>query len=367
MNLFKWKIFIALVLSGATVGTPAIVFGVGKASLSRVGARLSAEMNTICVGEPLICKLKYMYETDSNAPPKEVLHGARVDVIDSNDHTIVQRYRVFPSLLFRERTKGLVTYSGDFSLFWNTQTKEGLIFDRPGRYEVTLTYQADLDQESFRPLSVVVKAASKSNLRALALLSDPNDYAFLELGEHDYPDRRPERMAHLKKVVEQCEGTLLAKWSAGRLGVEYFEEFHRKHPSFIKFKAKYRGGEIKEPLFDQALDYLSMGTDLPDEFALRENVLYLRSRVEFIKGDYEKAASLFDELAAKYPHGEYGKRATRAKAELLELQKREPVQAPRPWVSGWGRLLPLFFVIAAGIFLIAYLLVVKKRAGSRGK
>jgi hypothetical protein len=113
--------------------------------------------------------------------------------------------------------------------------------------------------------------------------------------------------------------------------------------------------------------YLAMGTGLPDEFAIRENVLFSLSRAEFIKGDYEKAASLLDELAAKYPHGEYGKRATRAKAELLELQKRKPVQAPRPWVSGWSRLLPLFFVIAAGIFLIAYLLVVKKRASSLGK
>jgi hypothetical protein len=343
MNLSKRKIFVSLVLLGITIGTTDIAFGVGKASLSRVGARLSTETDTIRVGDPLVCTLTYLYETDSNAPPNEVLHRARVDILDSNDHPVGKGHFVFPSLVLRGRKEGLLAYSGNFSLFWNFRTKEGLIFDEPGRYRIVLPREADLDEESCKPLITVVKPASRAGLQALALLSDPNDYAFLELGAHDYPERRPERIANLSRVADKHPHSVLGKWCASRLGVEYFEDFHQKHPSFQEFKAKYRDGKIEEPLFDRAWMYLDMGTGLRDEFTIRENVLYLLSTAEIIKGNYKKAGSLLDELAAKYPHGEYGKRATRAKAELLSIKKEE---GKRPGSGTRGSFLIVIIVIA---------------------
>ena len=343
MNLYRWKLFIALLLSGVTIGTTDIALGARKASLSRVGARLSTGTHTIRLGEPLVCTLTYLYESDSNAPPNEVLHRARLDILDSNDHAVGKGHFVFPSLVLRGRKKGLLAYSGNFSLLWNFRTEKGLIFDEPGQYRIVLPREADLDEESLRPLIITVKPGSRSNLRALALLSDPNDFSFLERGTHENPERRPERIANLSRVADKHPDSVLGKWCAGRLGVEYFKDFHRKHPSFEKFKAKYRDGEIKEPLFDSASKYLDMGTGLPDEVAIRENVLYSLSRAEFIKGNYEKVGSLLDELGAKYPHGEYGKRATRAKAELLSIMKEE---GERPGSGTRGSFLIVIIVVA---------------------
>jgi hypothetical protein len=59
-------------------------------------------------------------------------------------------------------------------------------------------------------------------------------------------------------------------------------------------------------------------------------VLYQLSRTAFIKGNYEKTSSLLDELGAKYPKGEYGRKATLAKEELQILKERllEPSHEP---------------------------------------
>lgn len=363
MNSSKCKLFVSLLLLGGAIGTRAIVLGSDKEPLSRVSAALSAKTCTIRVGQPLVCTLTYMYETDSNAPPNEVLHRARVDIVDSNDHPIVKRYPVFPSLLFRGRVEGQLVYSGDFTLFFNFRTKKGLIFDRPGRYRITLSHEGPLGSDVLKPLMITVHPASPLELQALESLSDPNDYIFLEFGEHEYPERRLQRMANLGRVADKHPDSLLGKWCASRLGVEYFKDFQEEHPSFEKFKAKYREGKTEEPLFDRAAKYLGMGTGLPDEFALRENVLYSLSRAEFVKGDYERAASLLDELGAKYPYGEYGKRATRAKAELLSISKQEEGRI----VAGTRRLplLGILVVVCVVVVILGFLL--RSRLSSRNK
>jgi hypothetical protein len=238
------------------------------------------------------------------------------------------------------------------------------MFDKPGTYTISVLASP---QHISNELAIVVEQSSSLQNKALSLLSDPNDYAFMVFGSHEYANRRAERISHLRQVVEQCEGTLLAKWAASRLGLEYFQEFHKKHPSFVKFKAKHQEGQIEEPLFDQVRKYLSVGVELRDEFPIRENVLSKLVNIEFMDGNYEKAFSLLDELRTKYPDGEYGRKASRWKEELIELQKRELAQAPQPRVSGWSRSLPFILVIAAGIVLTGLILVLKKKAGSRGK
>ncbi|MCK4823764.1 hypothetical protein KA005_48875, partial [bacterium] len=201
-----------------------------------------------------------------------------------------------------------------------------MILDKPGTYTLSII---GAKRQSSNTLDILVQPSSL-NEKALSLLADPKDFTFLLGGVY----KSPQTVSHLKEVVNQCEGTVLAKWAAARLGLEYFEEFHKKHPSFKDFKEQWEQGGIKEPLFSRALEYLSAGAELPDEFPIREKILYQLTRTEAIRGNYEKAFSLLDELGAKYPKGKYGKRSSSAKAELIELQKRELAQAPQPQVSG---------------------------------
>jgi hypothetical protein len=60
---------------------------------------------------------------------------------------------------------------------------------------------------------------------------------------------------------------------------------------------------------------------LPDELPIREEVLKELSIAEFVKGNHEKAFLLLDELGNKYPKGEHGRKASKGKQELIELQK----------------------------------------------
>jgi tetratricopeptide (TPR) repeat protein len=330
---------------------------------------ISSTRTAVNIGEPLIMKLTYKFDKPQISPrTNEVLNNINLDIRDAFFHVKggdvdrLPRYLLFLPVLKLQGTQGL-EYSGHFVILYD-HWKKILMFDKPGTYTISvLTSPQHISNE----LAIVVEASSSLQNKAISLLSDPNDYAYMVFGSHEYANRRAERISHLRQVVEQCDGTLLAKWAAARLGLEYFEEFHKKHPSFKDFKEQWEQGGIKEPLFSRASEYLAKGAGLPDEFLIRERVLYQLSRTECIEGNYEKAFSLLDELCTKYPDGEYGKKAAGGKEELIELQRRELAQAPQPRVSCWSRSLPLFLVIAAGIVLIGLILVLKKKASSREK
>lgn len=324
------KIEIAIIAAYLTLSLTACAYTADKRSLPRV--ELSTEKNFIKVGEPVIIKLTYRYKEPQISPrSNEVLdtiqHGAVVQIKNIDGTIKVPMYPIYPSYLYRQDSQGL-SYSGYFVLFYDLLDKKNLLFEKPGTYLITLLGQELLGASAPDPLSVVVQVPSASEIQVLTLLSDSNDYSFLEFGRHEHPEKRPERVSHLKQVVEQCGDTLVAKWAAARLGLEYFEEFHKKHPSFEKFRVVHQQGQIKEPLFDQALMYLAEGTKLPDNFPIREEVIYQLSRTEFIEGNHKKALSLLDELNTKYPHGEYGKNASRGKAELQELIKKIELEKP---------------------------------------
>jgi len=320
------------------------------------------------VGEPLIVELfvnltSPHIQPDSNKPYHNWIQGGffKLSIFGEDPNSSVM-LKAFPLSLPILDTEGL-KYGASFTLFYDHGVKK-LLFDKPGTYLIQFILSKT---NSSNTIEVSVKEPTQRLKNAILLLSDPNDYFFLEFASHDDKSKRQERISHLQQVTEQFNDTLLAKMSAARLGLEYFQEFHKKHPSFEKFKAKHQQGQIEEPLFDQARKYLAAGARLADEFPIREKILYQLTRTEAIRGNYEKAFSLLDELRAKYPKGKYGKRSSSAKAELIELQKRELAQAPQPQVSGWSRLLPLFLVIAVGIVLIGLILLLRKKASSRGK
>ncbi len=283
---------------------------------------IDSKHRSLKVGDPLILKLVYKYETPLvNPTTSEVvesfLHHAYLRIEHREAVYSTNRLPVFPSSLTLEDKNGL-EYSKWFVFLYHPGERR-LLFPVPGTYKVTVSGYALISN----PIDVIVEASSELQKKALSLLSDPNDYTYLEYHFHEYKEKRPERILHLKKVVEQCEGTVLANWCAARLGLEYFRQFHAKHPSFVKFQEQYEKGGANEPLFQQAYKCLTMGSKLADEFPIREEVLKNLVTVEFTKGNAERAISILDELGAKYPKGKYGRKAAKWKQELLDIQARK--------------------------------------------
>lgn len=286
---------------------------------------ISSKHKHINVGQPLILRLTYGFEQPQLAArsgelltsmsPKANVQVKRDDKeIFKPGHWYLGQYD-----LHLQDNKGL-TYSGYSILFYDS-AKNGLIFDTPGIYTISIRITREMIS---KPLEITVKPASQSEKKVLSLLSDPNDYAFLSYGGYKHLQKRPERISQLKQVIDQFESNVLAQMGAARLGLEYFQQFHVKHPSFQKFKALRNKNKVKEPLFKQAHKYLTIGANLPDEFPIREDILRQLGRIEYMDGNDTKALSLIDELIIKYPKGKYGRKATKWKEELLELQKRQP-------------------------------------------
>jgi len=285
---------------------------------------ISSKYKQINAGQPLIIILTYKFEQPQlSARSGEILTSmspkANVQVKKNGEVIFDPGYWYLGQYgLHLQDNKGL-TYSGNFILFYDS-FKKGLIFDTPGIYTIFIRITREMIS---KPLEITVTSASQSEKKVLSLLSDPNDYNFLLRGGDKHLKKHPERISNLKQVIDQFEGNLLAKMGAAHLGLEYFEEFHKKHPSFEKFKVLRSKGEIKEPLFDQASKYLVTGATLPDEFPIREDVLKQLMRIKYMDGNYAEAISIIDEVRAKYPKGKYGRKATKWKEELLELKKRE--------------------------------------------
>ena len=284
---------------------------------------ISSKYKQINVGQPLILRLTYKFEQPQfSARADELLTSIspRANVqIKKNDKEIFRPgyWYLGQYDLHLQDKEGLV-YSGESMLFYDS-AKKGLIFDRPGIYTIVIIITRE---KLSKPLEISVTPASQSEKKVLSLLSDPNDYAFLSYGGYKRLTKHPEKISQLKQVIDQYESNVLAQMGAAQLGLEYFKQFHAKHPSFMKFKEKYQKGQIEEPLFEQAHKYLTIGTKLPDEFPIREDLLRQLIRIEYMDGNDTKAFSLLDELGLKYPKGRYGRNATKGKEELLELQKR---------------------------------------------
>ncbi len=349
----------------------AIILSTFQTSSAQVVYRveINAIKKQVKYGDPIFVNLKLRFETprvskETGKPSPYIrCDGLAFQVQHrSEDEASMLPFRMLPRFKLHDR-KGL-EYTTNVKIFCDLyQEKKKLIkkiiFDKPGAYTLTIF---GAKRQGSNTLDILVEPSSLGE-KALSLLADPKDFAFLMGGIY----KSPERISHLQQVVRQCKGTLLAKWCAARLGLEYFKEFQKKHTSLEKFKAKHEQGQIQEPLFDQAHKYLSAGYELPDEFPIRDSVLGHLAETKFVDGNYKKAISLVDELRAKYPHGEYGRKARGWKEDLVELQEGELAQTSQPQVRSRRHVLPVLLVVAAGISLIGYLLLLRKKAISRSK
>jgi len=262
---------------------------------------------------------------ETSEPLPSVKYGNWVLCIQNNEANKPILYHLALPLRFKLKDAKGFQYSAEIEIFCHPSEEEEklitkVIFDNPGFYTIQILNGKQISNK----IDVSIEYSSLGE-KGLALLTNPKDFAFLLGGLY----KSPETIKHLTEVVNECKGTELAQRAAARLGLEYFIEFHRKHPSFEKFKDKRQKDKVEEPFFDLACKYLAIGVDLPDEFPIREKVLDGLFKTEFIKDNYEKIDILLDELEAKYPRGKYGRRVPRRRIELKRLKKQHSEQSKK--------------------------------------
>ena len=279
-------------------------------------------------GTPIVLTLRTMFQQPQKSPitGKPVL-GLHLDGLSLQvENTDTGELCLFPfrmPVTFRLQGSEGLEYVSRIVVFCDLYKEKKkfikrIIFDKPGVY--ALDIMRDRNQIS-NTLDILVESSNLGE-KALSLLEDPNDIAFL-LGGIVENSEKKERSDNLKKITEECEGTVLAQWSSARLGIEYFKDFHEKHPSFTKFKEQKEKQNLTEPFFDDAYKYLEKGYQLPDEFPIREEIIDKLVRFEYVRGNYDRAISLVDEVETKYPHSEFGKKASRVKEELIGIKEKE--------------------------------------------
>lgn len=338
---------------------------------SPVGIEVRVVGSEMKVGEPLIMEVTYRYSEpviseETGQPHREIFHWAYLWVAGPNETNDGTRDQLQSPLTLRLQDEQGLEYAERFVLFHDFE-RGGAMFDEPGRYKI----QVHGWTKRSNVLEIEVEAASELEERALSFLSGATDCHYLVSHEDKLGEDRKEIKERFRKVVEQCEGTLLSKWCAGRLGIDYFREFMKKHPSFVKTRALYKEGTLEDALFDKSCEYLELGSDLPDELPVREHILYDFSQAECVKGNYDKALMLIDEIGRKYPEGKYGRRAASQRAELEQFRDDELAETRQPEVeeSSRRRLTAVLWPVGVGVMLVglAVVLLLKGKAGRRRK
>ncbi|MBW1921226.1 MAG: hypothetical protein JRI81_13530 [Deltaproteobacteria bacterium] len=331
---------------------------------------ISTQQTSIRVGEPLVIKLTYRWQKPlvrlgTNKVLSKIEHHAYLNIRGKDEGSSISGYPIFPAELELEGMEGL-EYEGHFIVFYD-HDKNKIMFAHAGTY----TIRVEGWTKSSNALNIEVKPPSTSEKRALDLLAKPNDYHFLVSGELEESDNGRRVLADIEEVIGKCKETVLAKWCAGRLGLHYFRAFYKKYPSFRTFEADQHQAEMEDPLFEQAHKYVALAVGVPDEFAIREDVLYYAIRAEIANANYHKALSYVNELARKYPKGKYSTAISRIKQQILEHKSHEMAQTPQVKLEQkqWSGLLAIIVPLVVGVFVVALVLVLwlKKNRSSCSK
>ena len=322
-----------------------LISNLAYAESTHLSIHISSEKDTIAISEPLIFKMTYRFDRpqistrtgkilDAVLPQamvlieikdKDFVWLSRSTYVDENTIFVddkknkYYRYPIEGTGLVLQDDSGVI-YSGYFSLFHN-RAKPGLIFDTTDTYTIMVV----MDKVFSNELSIQVVDKQDKDIKH-CILSDPNDYVFLIAGDSQIfcnQTYRSRISSRLKTLIGHNPNAILSQWASCRIGLEYFKEFDKKHGDFEKFKKKYKAGEIQEPLLDQAITYMNIGLQLPEDFPLRQELLHNLSMLEYIKDNYDRSFSLLDELKNKYPKSKYGRQAEGTKQELLKMQQRE--------------------------------------------
>lgn len=286
---------------------------------------ISIKQKQIKVGQPLILQLTYKFDEPQISTGKDEfllsLSPHATAEIKRGDEVVLEKgFHFKQNDLYLQNEQGTM-YSGNFVFFLDSSIKrQRLIFEEPGTYTIIVKATAEVIAP---PISIMVESASESDKKLLSMFSYPLDYAFLTNNSEAHFKKRPDRIEHIKKIIEGFKSHVLARLAAAHLGLNYMKKFQDEHASFIAYSEERQNALINGTLFKDAHNYLTIGVKLPDEFPIREDVLKELIVAEFIKGNRKSCAAFLDELGAKYPKGKHGRKAAKWKQELLDFQKQK--------------------------------------------
>jgi len=311
-------IIAAAVVTNLVFITPADCAGKG------LTLQMEAVREKVDYGEPLVLRMHLIlaepYISPYSGKPVEVynLDGLRLHIEDVNSGSKSVFIFRLPVRFSHRDNDGLVYHTTEVLLWDVNEERRKLtaepVFDGPGKFRLVLVRAGKVVSN---PVEVVVRPCEPGE-KALSLLADPNDVAFLLGGLFE----SPKRVSTLEQVVRECERTVIAEWAAARLGVTYFKAFQKKQPSFEKAQQLYEQGRLEDKEFDLARQYLTKGARLPDEFPLRSEVLGELAQLQCITKDYQSAVNLLTELETKYPGSRHGQKASLWKEEVLAEMNR---------------------------------------------
>lgn len=268
------------------------------------------------VGEPLSINLTFMFNQPNilkktgEISPILTREGLTLQILseDKNEPFLVRG--LFPRKFTLEGVGG-TKYMEQAMVFYDWSAQK-VIFDKPGTYKIAVL---DAKKRSSNQIEILVES-SYINEQALSMLSDPNDFAFLMHGLYESKASKE----CLEQITSQHKGTLLAKLAAARLGIEYSKTLQKKYSNGEDFKANYNEGRIVEPLVAKSYSYLLAAIGIPDEFPVKEEVLFHLISLEILKENYQKAVIYANELGERYSKGKYGKNAAKIRNQILEFE-----------------------------------------------
>ena len=292
--------------------------------------QIGVERNVLKVGEPLLVKVSYVWPQPliheiTDAVIGEIDHNLNVRVMQESENGLITRSGIGLLRFFKLEEPGGRTYSDRMMLFYDF-AQSRLVFDKPGSYVL----QASGWTRTSKPVHVEIKSPGEVEKRALELLSEPNAYYFLEYGKgyagglvEKEKNLRMKGIETLKEVFDRCGDSTVGKWAGARVGIELVKELARRYTLGEEFMRAYRAGKVKEPLVEEAYACLSAALELPDDFPLREEALLNMISLEIVGGNYENCLTYADELAAKYPAGEFGREAAEIRSEIERLKTEQ--------------------------------------------
>ncbi|MDH7600463.1 MAG: hypothetical protein QHH07_12665 [Sedimentisphaerales bacterium] len=160
---------------------------------------------------------------------------------------------------------------------------------------------------------IVVTQPGPSEKQALSILSEPNDLVFVVSGLCN----TPRTVAKLEQVVEKCKGSIIARLCAARLGIETCRQLEKMAEQGQVVSAK--SSTVVNGLAKRANGFLAMAAGLPDEFPIREEVMYSYGEIQALLGNLEQVVSICEETLAKYPRS---KNIDIVRATLKEAEEK---------------------------------------------
>ncbi|MEJ2051377.1 MAG: hypothetical protein P8Y60_16345 [Calditrichota bacterium] len=313
-----------------------------------VNCEIQIHDTTINIGNPLAIEIIYRFKEpkismETKEIATEIEHSASLYVDRKDGLSVVKDYPIQPFFMILQDKSGL-EYKGSFVLWYDYMAKR-IFFSQPGEYIIRIgNFRGKIFSNS---VNIIVKSESKEMKKTLSLLSDVDDCLFLLHGLIASPEKRAEKIEHLKSVHNDSKGTLIANWSAARLGTELFKDLHNK---------------TEQNNIDEIQSFLYTGIELPDAFPIREESLYDLVNIETMKGNKDRADSLRYELIKKYPNGEFTRKVNK-RTNILAQQRN--LQEINGQTTPHHNSLNVIIISGLSILTICVVILIRKMKGEK--